>query len=132
MLSESEVSCLKSADALSSAVDATSVEHFIAAGFDVNFVGPDESIRMSGADSGGVSKLIGGDCPSGGVQVGDPECPMSGQDSEAVQDDVIPDVDNGDLFVRERGLHLLVRQHRVSFWVCCGNMVVEFRICRRR
>ena len=48
-----------------SAVDVTRPEHFIAAGFDVNFVGPDEELPLKPAGTGG------GDAEGGGCVGGD-------------------------------------------------------------
>ena len=37
------------------AVDVTSTEHFLATGFDVHWVGPDEDVRNGGAGGGFAS-----------------------------------------------------------------------------
>ncbi len=58
VLSASEAALLKSDEKLGSAVDVTSPEQFIAAGFDVNFVGPEgdfSSVLGLCGDEGGTA-----------------------------------------------------------------------------
>ena len=52
MLSRSEAEALKPEDKLRLAVDVTTPDHFIAAGFDVNPVGPDQDLHLAGAAGG--------------------------------------------------------------------------------
>ena len=59
LLSSDEVAQLSFSEKVQSAVDVTSVEHFISAGFDVHFVGPEVELSSSTcADSGDVDSSI--------------------------------------------------------------------------
>ena len=61
LLSGTEVDTLSATEKLAAAVDVETPEHFIAAGFDVNFVGPVTTI-LAGSGSG----LQGGEIACGG------------------------------------------------------------------
>ena len=52
LLSRSEAEALKPEDKLRLAVNVTTPDHFIAAGFDVNPVGPDQDLHLAGAAGG--------------------------------------------------------------------------------
>ena len=66
VLGADEVAALDGAAREAAAVDVTTPEHFIAAGFDVNFVGPEEAL---GGDGHGEVKgnVGGGEGCAGGV-----------------------------------------------------------------
>ena len=56
ILGDAEADALNSETALRQAVDVTEPEHFIAAGFDVNFVGPDAYVLPAGDGASGADE----------------------------------------------------------------------------
>ena len=68
VLNEADASALSTDDAVSKATDIEQPEQFIAAGFDVNFVGPEGEVLARGAEGADVPgaalrRLGSGSCP---------------------------------------------------------------------
>ena len=113
VLRPGEAAALSAEERLARAVDVTTAEHFIGAGFDVNFVGPEEEIASSRA-RGGVEGAAG-EGESGDAEGGEGVGEATGGPGFGVDDTEAAEAADESLYVDEETFCLWL-PNQVSFF----------------